>query len=230
MMQDAGMEVGEESKKWFDLVFCGISKHQLSISFSSFLGALPLIAQRIYPDVALNQGVQIAIIKLIIDYFSPLYIALFFHESTGVPITTQESVITPPPLVYSIINSVKTALKVIYIAYYPSEIKSRENKNIIYNHSLKNQTEFITDFDICPTLLSKSLAFRIFQGEMRSKGEDLERTSILKLEDQIGVVFTFSKFLNFLIRVAMNSFSNTNSSLTGTELYIYIYRKTMFCS
>ena len=110
----------------------------------------------------------------------------------------------------------------------------------MWKYNEKYCFEFMKDFDICPSLLSKSVAFQVFQ-HTKDAPEAIYQTTgydILALYAQkiafsgdpnqpgastdnakkIGRYFTFFKFLDLIMKCAKMTFSGYS---TGSESQIY---------
>ncbi len=94
----------------------------------------------------------------------------------------------------------ETGLFDIYEAYFPWELKGSEYETLRVQ-SLKKLFLFINDFDICPMLINKSLAFHIWQSAMGNPPE-------LKCDPKRkrGVALTFLKFLEMILKFAYLGF------------------------
>lgn len=62
-----------------------------------------------------------------------------------------------------LIRSVLPILKTIYEAHFPWEIASQGHHEIITNKSQSKLMQFIRDFDLCPSLVSKATAYKLWQ-------------------------------------------------------------------
>ena len=99
----------------------------------------------------------------------------------------------------------------------------------IKKNSDKNFLEFINDFELAPGIISKSLAYQVYQSEINEKESDVDisnnidfyyilckklnleklKKSEIKKSNILGVHFTYFKFLRSLIKMSQLSFIKT---------------------
>jgi hypothetical protein len=68
-------------------------------------------------------------------------------------------------LVALIFRDVGSILLEVYKAYFPNEVKGERGgmlEETMWSLNQKQIFEFMHEFDICPSLLSKSVAFQVF--------------------------------------------------------------------
>lgn len=61
-----------------------------------------------------------------------------------------------------LLQSVGRVLLEVYHSYFENEIRGNYDDTTLKKLSEKVLFEFLRDYDICPTLVSKSIAFKIF--------------------------------------------------------------------
>jgi|LauGreDrversion4_2_1035121.scaffolds.fasta_scaffold156294_1 hypothetical protein len=66
----------------------------------------------------------------------------------------------------------------IYCNYFDNEIKGNYNDDQLKKQDEKVIFEFLRDYDICPTLVSKGIAYRIFLSCIESQYQVYEQTAI----------------------------------------------------
>jgi len=69
-------------------------------------------------------------------------------------------------LVALVMRDVGAILLEIYQAHFPHEVKGNQGgmlEETMWKMSEKNLFEFLKEYDICPSLLNKSVAFQIYQ-------------------------------------------------------------------
>jgi hypothetical protein len=118
----------------------------------------------------------------------------------------------------------------IYKTYFPWEISLSENESFVKDESAKAFLKFVTDYDLCPVLVSKGAAFSIFQHESMGNEEltelyisILQNVEICNLgkENNIypfGKYFTFIKFIKAICSIANKGY---DSNLMELELSYY---------
>jgi hypothetical protein len=106
----------------------------------------------------------------------------------------------------------------IYKVYFPHEISLSENMNFLKHESYKNYYIFLKEFDLYPSLISKPVAFHIYQSEEDDETVINKRDYYLKLiqnidlqnifkynsknENILGRNFNFFKFLRTLLKIS----------------------------
>lgn len=72
------------------------------------------------------------------------------------------------------ILSVGKVLEEIYINYFDHEIRGYYDDESLKKQDDRVIFEFLRDYDICPTLVSKSLAYKIYSGCIESTSQIYE--------------------------------------------------------
>jgi hypothetical protein len=102
---------------------------------------------------------------------------------------------------FEVLAKVKPILEKIYREYWPSETLNDKN---LHDKSLLSLLEFLREFELCPALLSKSVAFLAYEHLTSS---ELEHTGEQRFESleftSPGKEFTFKRFIKTLIVVAL---------------------------
>ena len=189
MMVDASLEVGMEDKKSLDIIFCSHNKHKPNMSFEVFLDVIPDIAKFRYPKFSDDAD---SISKLIRENLLPLYDKCTTNnegmnsEQADVSITFEQDTL-------DIVKGIESTLFEIFIVYFPWEAKSIENGASLGAQSSKAIFKFLSEYDICPTIINKTNAFQIYQNIM---GSYSQLNSIITLKYRVGVSFTFPRFVD----------------------------------
>ena len=130
-------------------------------------------------------------------------------------------------LVDLLLKDVGRVLLHIYQLYFPHELKvGVQTDAVIKRESQKSMFNFLKDFDICPGLLTKKAAFRLFSEDTRdvalytSTGLDIltktmnkeskaaQLLQFQKLPCQIGTHHTFFRFLDTIVECSVQAFSD----------------------
>lgn len=113
----------------------------------------------------------------------------------------------------------KVLLEVYYI-YFENETRGNYDDIQLKKMSEKVVFEFLRDYDICPTLVSKGVAFKVCTTCIESTQQVYQQTALDIVQNagmeigtkSIGKVFTFLKFLDLLVKFAKASYQNYDSS------------------
>ena len=110
----------------------------------------------------------------------------------------------------TMIAAVEHGLLDVYSGYFPWELKGGETQyDELRVQSLKKLFLFINDFDLCPILTNKTLAFSMWHSAMHNPPE-------VPTKHKVGVAFTFPKFLEFVLKCAHIGF-HRESEMTLPE-------------
>lgn len=139
-------------------------------------------------------------------------------------------------LVALVLRDVGSILLDIYQVFFAQEVKGNTGgmpEEDLWKMNEKNLFEFLKEYDICPSLLSKSVAFQVYLHTKNAKESIYERTgfdviasldqrtgtskrrpNMQEPEYNIGKHFTFFKFLDLITKCAKLTFSGYT---TGSE-------------
>ena len=226
-----------------ELIFSSVNKHKPQMLFDSFLDSLIKVAEVRYSGLPSNHALQ----TLIKEHLLPRYEQLFelpssnkdFHnvvnsnnfESSTLMDARNSMVICNNEFTFETDTEELLALIApimfdIYRVYFPFELSLAENVNFVLENSKKQYFIFLKDFDLCPTLISKSTSFQIFQTEINNHLEitetymniiqNLDFNSIKKFSTKnvLGQYFNFFKFLRCIMRLADLSFDKLETNVT----------------
>jgi hypothetical protein len=141
----------------------------------------------------------------------------------------------------------------IYKAYFPWEISLSDDESFLRENSAKGYFSILKEFDLCPTLISKSDGFHIYQSETSTmpnnqielnefflkiiKNIEVNPLGRTNSKGIIGKFFTFIRFLKVLCKIAdlgfgKNDYSNSaagkensNKKLTEIEKICLLFEK-----
>jgi len=140
-------------------------------------------------------------------------------------------------LVSMLLRDVGCVLLSIYQVYFEHELKSSSGMTeaTIVKTSQKNLFNLLKDFEICPGILTKQQATRLYADESRpvpfykstgleilnkARKKDLRTTQPLyqaeRQEKQVGKCFTFFRLLDLLVESAVQAFSDPFFNQGGT--------------
>jgi p25-alpha len=206
--------------KDIDILFCSETRHQTYMSYEIFTNVLPKLAQLKYSEKFLENPKQ-ATLFLINKNFLPLCkqsITPTFH-----PDSLQYN-----EMVRNIIQSVIIPLRNIYTHYFPWEVLGSEKFEVKANKSQRALSLMLKDFDICPSLVNKTVINKLWTDVVINCGEFPPAQVLLPspIYEQ-GSCFTLSKYLFMLYNSALlgyNSDSQLRSSLPTEKLLILLER------
>lgn len=124
------------------------------MSFSTFLEILPQIAIEIHPNLSLTNAIQ----QLLEEKLLPLHEKVMAKKKY---VEKEKDVgdIQFDELVCILLRNVGDVLLEIYKIYFQHEIRGNEKEDAIQKINEKTIFELLRDYDICPTLISKGVAF-----------------------------------------------------------------------
>ncbi|KAL4468635.1 hypothetical protein ABPG74_005138 [Tetrahymena malaccensis] len=190
-----------------DLLFCQVNKHRANMSFETFLDMLPLLAQLKYP----NTSAEEAMLSLITNELNPLYLGIMEKTDLGLELRSFNLPLEIECI--EVLTPLYPVLQKIYESYFKWEPTNSLKKEDNYSKSLKALFQFLSEYNICPTYYTKSTAFLLYNFIVELQNLNLQfgvaesSTTIFGFKDY-GMVFTFQRFLLFLIRSSIICYEN----------------------
>jgi len=208
MMLDAGVRE-YLSQKQLDLLFVAENKHKPNMNFDTFLNLLAKIAKAMFKNE--NMPDSKCLDLLLRHHLFPLYESL--HNETEMGLDEQKFNEEIDEFVIVILRSVHTLLMKMYQVYFPWEIQTSQQLNVVKQRTENALFIFLKEFDICPALITKSTAFLIWTEVLDTPVNKLTKSArnpsiIPFLDKDFGTLFTFSRFLAFLARCAIIAYDN----------------------
>jgi hypothetical protein len=134
-----------------------------------------------------------------------------------------------------ILSMIAPIMYEIYKVYFPWEISLSENENFLKDKSMKAYFVFLKEYDMCPSLISKSTAFQIFQSETIGTNQsdlfdspelnevysnilrNIEISTLGRSNNKsiLGKYFTFLKFLKSICKIGDVGFEKMEFSNSG---------------
>jgi hypothetical protein len=215
LLSDAQIEK-ESSKINYDLLFSKLCKSG-SLNFQQFLESLVKVSSLCYPNVS----VDISMEKLINEHINPLYKGIdeFMKSSTFGYIN--ENIIIPSQIIM-VIELLDKPLYRIYSTFFAFELSSSLAYEQRYEQSMAAMYDMLTNFDICPMMISKPSAFYIFQSVINSNCDQF--TPFLYLHKETGGLFMYNRFIELLVKIAVASKLFGDLNMTGLILKREIYQ------
>jgi hypothetical protein len=124
-------------------------------------------------------------------------------------------------LAHLLLHSVGRVLLDVYHSYFDHEAKGNYDDTQMKKLSEKVLFEFLKDYDICPTLVSKSVAYKIFMVGLNSQQQVYQQTAyeIVQMHmggvsfKTVGRVFSFPRFLDIIVRYAKTSYGTFEADI-----------------
>jgi hypothetical protein len=222
------------------------TKNKTGMDFDNFLSSLIKLAEYKYiincnDKNKYSNTSQSALQSLLKNYIFPLYDKLvnlgvitdkekeddlnLINTSTTIGNRTSIVNINIDGLILSnnrieeVLKGVAPVIYDIYKVYFPWEISLTQNESFLKENSLKTYFVFLKDFDLCPSLISKSSSFIIYNQEIENKdyeNNELYSNILKKIEinplgksnnkSAFGKHFTFVKLLKCLCRIGDHGF------------------------
>jgi len=231
------------TKTRLELIFTAENKHKPQMDFNTFLNTLIKVAEYKYKSKSNDPSVCLKI--LLSKYVFPLYDRVYKNMNvsnlndvsnikntvedtkTNILTTTQnvqclrKSLIVIPELnsnneVDELIFITSPILYEVFKVYFPHELSMSENETFLAESSFKAFKLFNKDFDLCPTLVNKTVTFKIWQTETTDENEESDERFLLLMKNVdlkknnnnnfFGRYFTFFKYLRSIIKISEVSF------------------------
>lgn len=220
LLADADIPDKYFMQKDIDILFCSETRHQTHMSFETFTNLLPRLAQMKYGEVYLENPKE-TMMEMLETKFLPLCknsISPTFHTES----------LQYNEVIRTIIQSVSVPLKNIYTHYFPWEVQGSEKFEIKANKSQRGLALMLKDFDICPSLVNKTIINKLWSDVVINCGDFPPAQVLLPSPiHELGSCFTFSKYLFILYNSALLGYSNDSqlrNSLPSEKLLILLER------
>lgn len=196
------------------------------------------------------------LVQLFDSIIFPLYFKLFKNEEKETQnensLCLSERISEPEEIIsdrFLLNNYVTEVLQVstlglyrIYKTYFSHELSLSRNEKFIKEESLKQYTQFIKDFEIIPSLVSKSICLVSYLNlicvDVTSEEAYLNLLPRLNLSfnkynvkksQLVGTYFTFYKFVRLIVRLSIASFVQIEKSLSSKEnVKIDLFEKLIY--
>ena len=245
LISDSALEDNTLNKTRIELIFSSENKHKSQMNYESFLSSLIKVSEIKYAKEKMTSSKSLQ--KLISNHILPLYEKIFenninssmisknqgsflnnessFLESKNSIIMCNNNELIFETDILEIISIVAPILLKIYRVYFPFELSNNEDENFIIESSQKLYFTFLKEFDMWPTLISKSLAFNIFQSEINNildindtymkmiENTDINNAKKYGTKNFLGQYFNFFKFIRSIIRISDICFEKLETNL-----------------
>ena len=114
-------------------------------------------------------------------------------------------------------KSVMSIFLKIYEAYFPWEGKVKGDLAGTKQRTEKELFVLLKDFEICPSLLTKSTCYLLFSQVIDIRIEERPDYEFFQLFPSLGTVLTFPKFCIFMLRVALLCHNQILQNLSEQE-------------
>lgn len=206
MMIDAEVRDEELNQSSLDLLFVGELKHSGNLDFDKFLSLLTRVAKAKYED---KESEAEALETLLKENMFPLYERIF--KDIGM---AEEHIKVHEPIEEStkmVLNVVGSVLERIYNMYFPFEIQSGNDPQVLRQRLENALFIFLREFGICPAIINKGAAYGIWNDVLKADlgaldaMEDVQQAKNGKgkgNEKLKEIPFSFERFKLFLIKIS----------------------------
>jgi hypothetical protein len=169
------------------------------MNFDNFLNALTKISQALgYNKKGKVEGFH----SLIHEFMIPLYEEIL-KSPNYYTVSILENNVKFDEICNYLIRNVGPVLYEVYSAYFPWEIANSTIYSGLGSRSEKAYKEFLKEFDIWPAILTKTMAFQLWNSVIELRFETYkEMCERIWLKKRKGKHFTFSKFVDILMKIA----------------------------
>ena len=156
MMQDCNI-AGIVPQRQLDILFSSETHKNPNMSFDVFLRTLTKLAVMIYPHQGHTTAVE-GFHKLLHNHMLPIWEEIMQNPNQQTLYILQNEIQFDEILEF-VIKKVGNVLYQIYTAYFDWELTTSRDVKNIKKHSEKCFFDFLREFDLCPDLLTKTIAF-----------------------------------------------------------------------
>lgn len=110
-----------------------------------------------------------------------------------------------------LLSSIFPILNDLYVNYFAWELTSSETHEVISERSQKAFHLFLRDFDICPTIISKSSAFALWCDLVVMERINPKIEAIIEPDYERGQCFTLTKFVMSIYLAAILGYQHDTS-------------------
>ena len=126
------------------------------MNFETFLHLITRVACEVYP--AENGSAVESFHRLLYDHMLPLWEEIMKNPNQRTLYILQNE-IQFDELLEFVIKRVGPVVYTIYAAYFPWELTTSKDTKTLKKRSEKSFFDFLSQFDLCPDLLTKTIAF-----------------------------------------------------------------------
>jgi len=214
MMQDAQVETKASHKKRLDLIFCSQNKNMPNMTFETFLNSLAAVAEFRYPN---EKDHGAALNTLLKQDLLPLYDRLYssqanFQIQDKYEVELNENAI-------ALLKSIEDTLYEVYVTYLPWEQITSDSKETVVNRSVKALFRFLNEFEICPTILNKTVSFNVIMSVIENENEPPTAGIPSASHTGGGTIVTFAKFLHLILKLAYFAYDAAVEGTASTVNY-----------
>ncbi|CAG9330376.1 unnamed protein product [Blepharisma stoltei] len=220
LMQDSGIIDRHLTVKQIELIFCGENKHRANMNFDTFLETLPRIIAEKFPTIYKNSPGE-ALAKLLQNHFWPLYQRMNEDNRNELPEVDDECI--------NIIHSAFNGFRTLYGSLFPWELRKDLETDMVMNRSQRTFHNFVKEFDICPTLLTKNQVLQIWNDIILVHSDQILPAVELLPDPNLeqGQILTLSKFIFIIYLIAEKGYeqdANLEQSPPSEKLLVLLER------
>ena len=223
-----------------ELIYTTENKHKKPMDFPTFLNCLVKIAEFKFQGNNKQHRMNILLKNHIIPLYSFIFEksldqsdldmndvnkSYFSHSATHNKLNKD---ITLEKDTIELLSNSCPILFEIYKAYFPWEVSYIENDLFIKENSDKSYSNFLKEFDLLPALISRSLAYQIYQSEVNNfefsdvyyqiiKTLDIASLRKYNTTNFLGKYFNFFHFIRMLCKISENGFEKIAKEFTQIE-------------
>lgn len=231
LVSDAGIPI---DKTEVEIIYKSENKSN-TMNFNQFLNTIVKFAMTVNIT---EQDKKKKVFDFISKYLLPLYDEI---ENTATYNSTNQNVdqLIRNEQMVTMISKSANIFYDIYKVYFPHEVSICDAMQYIKSESKKQFFVFLKDFDVFPSLISKSNAFAVYQSETSKSDVDdelnknktfyfslikkIDLESVIKIEGNnsniLGQFFNFFKFLRTLIKISYISYKKVTFNTKESNVY-----------
>ncbi len=216
--------------KDFELLFikANANSNSKNLNINQFNNFLVLLTNKMFPkEFEINP--KVCLINFILEFFKPISNViqkivsenpdsnLFIHQS----ILNKFSEIQFDCQIIYIFSSIFSGLKKIYMNFFEIEISKTKEIEKVYKDSFNQIIRFCQIYEIVPYILSLDKLAIYFNLINKMNIEDIINNSDIKFiidpKKELGILFTFSKFISLIFHISMSAYDKYSSFLKNQQ-------------
>lgn len=187
------------NQKELDILYFAETLNKQNMTFDMFLNTLTKIASMMFRT---EESTVESFHRLLYDHLLPTWEEIIKNPNFQTLFILQNEIQLDELLEY-VIRKVGPVLYTIYASYFPWEVTNSKDLQNIKKRSEKAFFDFLTQFDLCPSLLTKTIAFQLWNQIIECENQAYSTISIkICLKKPKGLVYTFPRFVDTLVKLS----------------------------
>ena len=216
MMADCGI-TQKVNPKEIDILFYGETQNRQNMPFDVFLRALTRLAHMIYSRQGSRSTVE-SFHQLLYEHLLPIWEEIMENPNQQTVFILQNEV-QYDELLEFLIKKIGGTLFEIWLAYFPWESSNSRDLEGVKKRSEKAFFKFLTEFDMCPDFMSKTIAYQLWNSILQTENQAFQNVSRrICHKKKKGVCFTFAKFIDMLVKLAYLYVRKSEHLMSKVEL------------